>query len=248
MSPGRARRRAGSTSPWTTGRRASPTSSSSWSSTRSTAGSCPASCGTTAPAWPSERPPPHRVAPPAWPGKAQRGSALPARLGTAWHGLALLAELGTAWHCWHGSAQPSTARHSLALLAQGGRTGASSAQRTRGQGHLLYQQPPPVPRLCPRGPGVPVPLGPHTLKHFLPPTQHQPQVSPSVPWGPDTPPPPGQVGSGGPQPQDWGPGGGGVRGAPATVSPMSPRGQSNCDVFYTARIKVIFSEFTPRLL
>lgn len=83
--PGRARRRVGSTSPWTTGRRASPTSSSSWSSTRSTVASCPASCGTTAPAWPSE--PRH--------GTTER----------VWHSLALPAWLGTVWHCWRPLAQ-----------------------------------------------------------------------------------------------------------------------------------------------
>uniref|UniRef100_A0A8C2SUE7 Growth factor receptor bound protein 7 n=1 Tax=Coturnix japonica TaxID=93934 RepID=A0A8C2SUE7_COTJA len=51
---GRVRRKGGSTSPWTTDRPALLTSSSSWSSTRSTVASCPASCGTTAPAWPYE--------------------------------------------------------------------------------------------------------------------------------------------------------------------------------------------------
>lgn len=120
--PGRARRRVGSTSPWTTGRRASPTSSSWWSSTRSTAASCPASCGTTAPAWPSE---PrhgtagrlwHSLAPPAWQGLAQSGTAgilwlsLTAdvarletaqhhRHGATWHSLAPLGLFGTAWPC-----------------------------------------------------------------------------------------------------------------------------------------------------
>lgn len=80
--PGRARRRDGSTSPWTTGRPASPTSSSSWSFTRSTVASCPASCGTTAPAWPSE-PSTASTARHGRHGTARYSPAPPARHGSA---------------------------------------------------------------------------------------------------------------------------------------------------------------------
>ncbi|KAM6042646.1 growth factor receptor-bound protein 7 isoform 4-T4 [Theristicus caerulescens] len=240
-----AKRKDGSTSPWTTGRPVSPTSSSSWSFTRSTAASCPASCGTTAPAWLSEPGTTGTVwhgrhsrawlslAPPAWHGLAQ-----PSTTGKAWHSLAPLARLGTTQHHQHGMVW-----HSLALLARVGTAlhGAAGLGPARRSKHRVEDGSSTASRL-PCAPGAGSACGvPGCRRCRAPP--HSSTFSPrsagpegprGSPRDPGTPHPWARR-IGGPQPQERGPGE--VGGAPTTAS---PRGQSNCDVFYTIENKGYF--------